>query len=349
MRVNYVGEVFRRALHFERYYRLGNQLRRSRADDVHTENFAVLGVGHNLHEAVMLSHDTGAGVGGEGELANLDVVALFFRLGFGQSNTADFRMAVGGVGDAQNVDRLGGLAGNVGDGDDTLHRAGVGQLRISHGDVTDGVDARLGGAHELVNLDEAALDLDLGLLDADVFGARGAADCDQDLVGFELLLLAVHGKRHRDAVLSALDLFDLGVHETVNAALTVHAHQFLGDFFIFHRHVARQHFENGHLRAERFVDAGELDSHSAGADYDQRLGDAVEAENFDVAEDAVVGLESGKHTRHRAGREDYGLGGDGGLPVLALDINGMDAVLGRARELAVALDHCDFVLLHQAP
>src|ERR1017187_2675569 len=116
MRVNYVGEVFRRALHFERDYRLGNQLRRSRADDVHTEDFAVLGVGHNLHEAVMLSHDTGALVGGEGEFADLDVVALFFRLAFGQSSTADFRMAVGGVGDGQTVYGLGVLAGNVGDG-----------------------------------------------------------------------------------------------------------------------------------------------------------------------------------------------------------------------------------------
>jgi len=40
------------------------------------------------------------------------------------------------------------------------------------------------------------------------------------------------------------------VHETVDAALAVNAHQFLRDFFILHRHVARQHLEDGHIRAE---------------------------------------------------------------------------------------------------
>src|ERR1019366_4842774 len=297
MRVNYVAEIFRRALHLKGDDRLGDQFRCGGADDVHTEDFAVLRVGYDLHEPVMLPNDAGARVGGEGELADLDVMALFFGLSFGQANAADFRMAVGRVGNAQQVYRLCWVSGDVGDRDDALHPPRVGQLRIAHGDVADGVNAGFGGLHELVDLDEAALDFDLGLLDADVFGARGATDGDQDFVRFQLLLLAVHRKGHGNAVFGALDGFDLGIHETVDATLAINPHQFLRDLFVFHRHVARQHLEDGHICAEGLVDAGELDAYSAGADHDQRFRDAVEAEDLDVAQDAVVGLESREHTR----------------------------------------------------
>ena len=220
-------------------------------------------------------------------------------------------------------------------------------MRVAHGDVADGVDAGLGGSHVFVGFDEAALDFDFGLLDADVFGARGAADCDQHLVGFQLLLLAIHGEGHGDAVFGALDGFDLGVYEAVDPALAVHAGQFLGDVLVLDGHVARQHLEDGDVGAERLVNAGELDPDGPGADHDERLGNVVKAENFDVGEDAVVGREAGQDTCDGACRENDVLGADGGLAVLALDFDGVDAILGRAGELAVAGDHRDFVLLHQ--
>src|SRR5271166_576599 len=347
MRVDDVRQVFRRALHLQGDHRLGNQLGRGRADDVHAQDFTVLGIGNDLHETVVLAHDAGSRVGGEGELANLDVVTLLFGFGLGQADAADFGMAVGRVGNARLVDRLGRFAGNVGDGDDAFHGSRVRQLRIAHGNISDGVDARFGGPHIFIGLDEATVDFDLRVFDTDVFRAGGAANRDQHLVGFELLLLAVHGKGHRYAVFSALDLLDLGVHKAVDAALAVDAHQFLGDFLVFHGHVTRQHLEDDHVGAERLINAGELDSHGAGADHDQRFRNVVEAEDLDVAEDAIVGCESGKHARHRSGREDHVLGADGGLATLALDFDGVDAVLGRTGELAVALDYGDFILLHQ--
>src|SRR5664279_1836906 len=347
MRVDDVGQVFGCALHLEGHHRFGNQFRRGRADDVHAENFAMLGVCHDLHEAVMRSHNTGARVRGEGELADLHVITLLFGLGLGQAHTADFRMAVRRVGNPGLVDRLGRLAGNVRDGDDAFHGSGVGQLRIAHGNISDGVDTGFGGPHIFIGFHETSFELDFGLFDADVFGARGAADGDQHLVGFQLLLLAIYGEGHGHTVFGALDLFDLGIHEAADAALAVDAHQLLRDLFVLHRHVARQHFEDGHVCAKRLVDAGELDAHGAGADHDQRLRNAVEAENFDVAQDAVVRLEPGEHACYRAGRENHGLGSDGGLAAFALDLDGVNAVLGRAGQLAVALDHRDFVLLHQ--
>ena len=48
-------------------------------------------------------------------------------------------------------------------------------------DVADGVDAGLGGLHPAVGLDEAAVGLDFRFLQADVFGARLAANRDEDL------------------------------------------------------------------------------------------------------------------------------------------------------------------------
>ena len=165
------------------------------------------------------------------------------------------------------------------------------------------------------DLDESALDFDLGLLDADVLGARGAAYGDEDLVGLDLLLLAVNREGHGDAVFGALDGFDLGVDEPVDAALAVHPHQFLGDFLVFDRNVAGQHFEDGDVGAEGLVDAGELDTYGARADDDERLGNVVEAENLDVGQDAVVGLESGQHAGDRASGEDQFLALTVDLPI----------------------------------
>ena len=51
----------------------GDELRRLRADDVHAEDLSVLGVGDDLHEAVVRVDDGGLGVSDEGELAHLDV------------------------------------------------------------------------------------------------------------------------------------------------------------------------------------------------------------------------------------------------------------------------------------
>ena len=58
------------------------------------------------------------------------------------------------------------------------------------------------------------------------------------------------------------------------------------------------------LGAEAAEDGAELDAHRAGADDDERLGRLLEGEDFDVGEDAVVGLLAEEHARLRAGGED---------------------------------------------
>ena len=133
----------------------------------------------------------------------------------------------------------------------------------------------------------------------------------------------------------------------VDAALAVDPRQFLGDFFVFDRDQARQHFDEGDFRAEGTEDGSEFDAHRAGADNHQGLGNLLERENLDIGQDLVAGLEAGKHAGFRAGAEDYVFGFDLRTFAVGGDLDGQHTVLRRAGQLAVSPDGFDFVLLHQ--
>src|SRR5215472_2696800 len=347
MRVDNMRKVFGGALHLQRDHGFRNQLRGCRPDDVYAQNLTVLGIGDDLHEALVLANDAGAGVGREGEFADLHLITEFVGLGFRQPDAADLGMAVGGVGNAQLIDRLDWLARDMRDGNNAFHRARVRKLRVPDDDIADGVNPWLGSTHILVRFYEATFNLDLGLLNTDVVGIRCATDGYEHLVGFDLLPLAIDSEADGNAVLGALDSFNLGIHEAVDSALAVHPHQFLGDFFVFHRHVARQHLQNGHIGPERFVDAGELDTYRSRADHDERLGNVSKAENFDIGQDAIVGPKSRQKTRDGARRKNDVLGFDGRLAVLAFHSDGVYASLRWSGQLPISFDDRDFVLPHQ--
>src|SRR5262249_48232826 len=124
------------------------------------------------------------------ELAHLDLLAGFFRLRFCQAHAADLRVAIGHAGDAELVHRPRRLARDMRDRDDAAHRATVRELRQSGDDIADGIDTLLFRLHPFVRLYEAAVGLDLRLLNANVVGARRTADGDQDFFRFDTLLLA---------------------------------------------------------------------------------------------------------------------------------------------------------------
>ena len=85
-----------------------------------------------------------------------------------------------------HADRLRIVAGQVLHRDDRLVAGDVRQGEAGH-DVADGVQVRRAGAHELVDLDVAAVELDaLDRLEADVLGQRPAADRDEDDVDGEV-------------------------------------------------------------------------------------------------------------------------------------------------------------------
>src|SRR5580698_10360564 len=327
MGVDDVRQLFGGTLQLQSHDGFGDHLGGVRADDVDAQDLAVLGVADDLDEALMRSHNAGARVGGEREFADLHFVAGFLRLGFGQANAANLGMAVSRSWNAEFVNFLHRLAGDV-----------------RHGD--DAVDARLGSAHVAVDFHVATLDLDLRLLDADVLGAWRAADGDQNLFGLNSLLLAVDGEGNGHPGFGLLDLLDSGADESVDTAFAIDARQFLRDLFIFDRHVARQHFQDGDVGAERLIDAGELDAYSARADHDQRFRDVFQAQDFNVGEDLLVGRHARQHARDRAGRENHVLGFDR-LLLAAFESNGVNAAAGRAGQLAIAANDVDLVLAHE--
>ncbi len=76
MRVDGVGQRLDRGFGFHRQHAFADQLEGFRPDDVDAQNFAIFRIGDNLHEAIVLPQDTGLAIGGEGKLADPDVVAL---------------------------------------------------------------------------------------------------------------------------------------------------------------------------------------------------------------------------------------------------------------------------------
>ena len=136
-------------------------------------------------------------------------------------------------------------------------------------------------------------------------GARCAAHGDENFLGFLIRRLAVGvGPGDFDAGFGLLDFLDFGAGVDVDAALFEDAREFLGNLFVFGRHDARQEFDDGDLGAEAAEDGGELDAHRARADDDEGFGHLGDGENFDVGEDAVVGLEAEDHFGVGAGGED---------------------------------------------
>ncbi len=117
----------------------------------------------------------------------------------------------------------------------------------------------------------------------------------------------------------------------------------LRNLFIFHRHDARQHFQQRDLRPKAVKDGGEFYSNRSRPDDRQRFGNFGKVENFDVGEDELrVRLQPGEHARFRSGGDDDVLG-----------FHRLNAFFATYFDVACAfdgseaLDPFDLVLLHQ--
>ena len=149
------------------------------------EDFAILRVGDDLDEAVVRVEDGGLGVArSNGNSCDLDLVALFLRLRLREADAADLRVAVGAARDAVFADRASVFTRELGSDDDPFHRADVGELRQAGDNISNSVDTGFRCFHPLVDRNEAAVELDVGFVDAGVISARAAADGDEDLFGF---------------------------------------------------------------------------------------------------------------------------------------------------------------------
>ena len=173
-----------------------------------------LAVRDDLGEALVLAADDGLGDRLERDLADLVRRPGGLDLLLGQADRRDLGPAVGRARLRVVVHLVDvGLARDrVGRGD-PLVRRGVGEPQATD-DVADRVDVRLLRPHVAVDLDDAAVGLDLRGLEPDVLDVGGAAGRDEHQLGAELgRLLALGADHHADPVLVGRD--GLGVEPGV--------------------------------------------------------------------------------------------------------------------------------------
>src|SRR5947208_7766319 len=133
----------------------------------------------------------------------------------------------------------------------------------------------------------------------------------------------------------------------INSSLAKYPSQFFGDLFIFNWYQARQHFENRDFAAERTINRSELHAHSPGPYDDQRLGNFLERQDFDVGENAVIRLKAWEHARLPTSRENYILRFNMARPSIIRNFDCMHPVQRRAGHLAISANRLHLLFLHQ--
>ncbi len=106
-------------------------------------------------------------------------------------------------------------------------------------------------------------------------------------------------------VVGQLHLLHLRAHVDVDAPLAEAPRELLAYVVIFVRHQPRQVFDNRDFRAKAVEDAAELHADSAGANHDQRLGNLVDPQNFDVGQNARIHRQSRQHLGIGARRQQH--------------------------------------------
>ena len=223
------------------------------------------------------------------------------------------------------------------------HRLGRVRQHQLAGDVADGVDAVDVGTATLVDGDGAAIGLDPRLVESVALEARGEPDRLEHLVGLDDLFLAVLADGDLDLVARVLDLLDLGLQQHLHAEVLVVLGQLLGDLGVLGRHHPVEELHDGDVDAEVGHHVGELDADGARARDHDRAGQLVVEDLLLVGDHVLRELGAGHEPGGGAGGDDDVVAGDlAGLPVVALDLDGLGVDEG-----APAVDLLDLVLLHQ--
>ena len=341
MRVHVAGDVLGGEVPHLREGQLGQELGDIGTDEVAADQLSVGGVGDDLHEADRMAEALRLAVGGVRELGHLDVVALVPRLGLGEPEGRDLRLAERGARHHTVVAQGLGLgAGHGLGGHDALRLGHVGELQLA-GDVADGVDAVDVGAHVVVDVDRAAVgELDAGVLQAEALDAGTEADGHEDLVHGDrlglpaVLLLDLHV--HRVTVVG--DLGGLVPGEELDAELLVVLGDLLGDLLVLVRQQAVHELDDRDLDAVGVHHVRELHADRARAHHDDRVGQLAGEDLLLVADHVLAQLDA------REGL-DHGAGGDDAVVERVLRAVDLDR-LG-VGERPVAVDLGDLVLLHE--
>ena len=180
---------------------------------------------------------------------------------------------------------------------DAFHLADVSKQRTRRNDVADGVNARLIGLHGAVGADEAALQLDAGLLKPHPRRVRRPAHRDEYRLRFELLTFAVRAGKFDCRALGGLRYFyDPRLGMQSNALLAKRFFKLDRNFLVLEWHGVREHLEQRDFSPEAVKNRGEFHAHGARADDHHGFGDGGKIQNFAVGQNHPrVGFQAGKH------------------------------------------------------
>ena len=142
----------------------------------------------------------------------------------------------------------------------------------------------------LVGLDEALFDLDVELLQAEAVGDALTPHRDQQALTVDALGLVagLDGDRHLAVRRLEAVRLHLRAGHHLDATLPKDLGQLLADVSVFRGQQRRQELDQGHLGAVAVVDAGELGSHGAGTDDDDRCRHLVEVDGVVAVDDPIA-------------------------------------------------------------
>src|SRR5690348_6430044 len=193
-------------------------------------------------------------------------------------------------------------------------------------------------------MDVSALELDLGLFEADVFGERAPSHGDENfLSGNGLRLSSLVLECNSGALSIFFHRFDFGFGFDVDALFLECFLKLRRNFLVLEGNDARQSFEQRHFGAEGAIDRGKFDAHGAATDDHERLGDGLQLQNFAIGQDGVaVNFHAGKGSGFRAGgNHRVGSFNLGGFAVF------FDGNSPRAGDASPASDGINFVFLEE--
>src|SRR5690606_23227247 len=279
---------------------------------------------------------------------DLDRVARFLRLGFGQADAGDLRVAVGAAGNRIAVERVrvdllvAELLRDRLDRGDALVARLVRQPRTRR-TVTDRPDPLGLRAAIRIDLDEPAVHFD-ELLEPDVLGVGDDADGDDDVAVFARLDLAVLAlDLRRDALVRDLEFLERGAGLDRHALFGQRLFEKRGDVGVFHRNDPVEHFHDRNFGAHVVVEACELDPDRARADHQQLARHLGRGHRVAIGPHALaVGRGERQIPRPRAGGDDHVLRRERLGALFAFHLERVGAL-----EYAGAHVHGDLVLLHQ--
>src|SRR5215210_3008720 len=288
MGVGCAADLPRRRVELERERRLCDEIGRVRPDEMDAERVLCLGVADDLDEPFVFATDDGLGDRLERDLADLVRNPLLLALLLREPDGRDLRPAVRRSRLLDIVDLVDVLlARDRVRGDEPLVGRRVREPQPAD-HVADGVDVGLPRPHLPVDLDDAAIRLDLGRVEPDLLDVRRAPRGEeQHLRPQLLLLLALRPDHQADAVLLDADRcrIEARARDDGDAA-------------------------SGEASFERLADVveerGELDTDGAAADDDDVLRQRGHLQDVVTRDDPLaVGLESRQRLDARSRRQDH--------------------------------------------